>query len=105
MAQIISFPETRPTSPAPATPGASSGVAAEVHRLLPVSGTTRPGHGGAMPPLHELVARMRADSEQLTRSLGELQTAVRRLADADLPGQARALVDEAFGHPRAEAAR
>lgn len=105
MAQIITFPESKTTSPAPATPGTPGGVAAEVHRLLPASAATRPGHGGAVPSLHELVAQMRSDSQELTRSLGELQTAVRQLADADLPGQARALVDDAFGHSRAKAAR
>lgn len=101
MAQIIAFP----LAGKPATPKAATGLSAEVHRLLPADRSTDVSHGAtgeqAAPPLSELVARMRADTQELSRSIGELQRAVGDLADADLPGQARALVAAVVGDTRA----
>lgn len=86
MADIIAFPARNASTAAPAQPRAVS-----------------PERDGAVPPLAELAARMRAQSQELTRSLDELQTAVRDLAEADLPGQARALMAAALGDsPAAE---
>lgn len=118
MAQIIAFPTSRKTPAAHVEIAASTNVAAEVHRPLPQAGTTvqhpvkvqaaatsRSTREDEAPALHDLVAQMRADSQELMRSLVEVQTAVRQLADADLPGQARALLQEALGDTRATAAR
>ncbi|MDZ7712664.1 MAG: hypothetical protein U5L06_05950 [Rhodovibrio sp.] len=101
MAQIIAFPRAGK----PAAPNADAGLSAEVHRLLPADRSNAVGHGEtgeqAAPPLSELVARMRADTQELSRSMAELQRAVGALADADLPGQARALVAAVVGDTRA----
>jgi hypothetical protein len=92
MSQVIAFPRVAKT----AAPNAATGVSAEVHRLLPNARAhdlaRRPAGGADLPPLSALVAQMRADSHDLVRSMSELQTAVKALADADLPGQARDLV-------------
>jgi hypothetical protein len=100
MAQIIAFP----LAGKPATPKADTGLNAEVDRLLPPGPTTGLTHveaaDPAAPPLSELVARMRADTQELTRSMAELQRAVGALADADLPGQARALAAAVVGDTR-----
>ncbi len=106
MAQIIAFPRAGK----PAAPKADTGLSAEVHRLLPAERSIAVAQQGetaeqAAPPLSELVAQMRADTQELTRSLAELQTAVGALADADLPGQARALVAAVVGDPRAPLGR
>ena len=100
MAQIIAFP----LAGKPAAPKADTGLSAEVHRLLPPGPTTGLTHvetaNPAAPPLSELVAQMRADTQELTRSMAELQRAVGALADADLPGQARALAAAVVGDTR-----
>ena len=100
MAQIIAFPLTGK----PAAPKAETGLCAEVHRLLPQGQSARVGHGKmgapAAPPLSELVAQMRADTQELTRSMAELQRAVGALAEADLPGQAQALAAAVVGDTR-----
>ena len=92
MSQVIAFPRVAKT----AAPNAATGVSAEVHRLLPDARrhelARRPAGGADLPPLSALVAQMRADSQDLARSLADLQAAVKSLADADLPGQARDLV-------------
>ena len=101
MAQIVAFPRAGK----PAAPNTATGLSAEVHRLLPANRSPAVGQGEtgeqAVPPLSELLAQMRADTQELTRSLAELQTAVGALVDADLPGQARALVAEVVGDTRA----
>lgn len=95
MADIIAFParNTAPAAPAaPATPATPVTHAASAKpRATPAANET------ALPSLFELTARMRDESRELTRSLGELQTAVRELVEADLPGEARALVAETLG--------
>jgi hypothetical protein len=100
MAQIIAFPLTGK----PAAPKAETGLSAEVHRLLPPGESASVGHGErggpAAPPLSELVAQMHADTQELARSIAELQRAVGALAEADLPGQARALVAAVVGDTR-----
>jgi hypothetical protein len=100
LAQIIAFPRAGK----PATPNAEAGLSAEVHRLLPPGQTTALTHvetaAPATPPLSELVAQMRADTQELTRSMAELQRAVGALAEADLPGQARALAAAVVGDTR-----
>jgi hypothetical protein len=43
---------------------------------------------------------MRADTQELARSIAELQQAVGALAEADLPGQAQALAAAVVGDTR-----
>jgi hypothetical protein len=92
MSQVIAFPRAAKT----AGPRTVPGVSAEVHRLRPAARSQDTGLRAAgaesLPPLSELVAQMRSDSQKLSRSLVELQAAVKALADADVPGQARELV-------------
>jgi hypothetical protein len=96
MAQIITFPATRHTAAA-AVPAVGSGLTAEVRHLTqprPASVPAAPTNGaGSEVSLAELVERLRADAHDLHRSAADLRTAVQALVEADLPGQAWAIVD------------
>lgn len=72
MNKVVAFPDRRQT------PTASQEVSNDAGKMS----------------LGELVAQMRQDYEDLARSMDELKAAVHQLADADLPGQARELVNE-----------
>ena len=108
MADIIPFPAARQATLAPASAvpaegvsaaGVSAagvsvaGISAEVYQLPAPAAPTNPAVGADAPAaLDTLVAQMRADSQALVRCMAELQGAVHDLVEADLPGQARALV-------------
>ena len=92
MADIIAFPTRNTTPVTPVTPATPTTPATAAKACA-----AHPANEPELPSLSELTARMRDESRELTRSLGELQTAVRELVEADLPGQARALVAETLG--------
>ena len=99
MADIIPFPVARQAAPVAASVDPAAGVSAAVYQLpaqpapvVPVR-AAKPAVGTDAPAsLDTLTAQMRADSQALVRCMAELQEAVHDLVEADLPGQARALV-------------
>lgn len=113
MAEIIAFPGARTPLAAQDRSAASglaaSGLAADVRSLVhdttavPAPASTRrrqTGAGADAPPLKVLAAQMHKESQDLARHLHDLRAAVTALSDADLPGQARALVAELGGGAR-----
>ena len=99
MAEIIPSPAARRVQPATASP-AARGVGAvprdrsdSMDRLPAAAEAAAAQRPEAASPLDAQVAQMRTQSQALVRSLRALQAAVHDPVDADLPAQARALID------------
>jgi hypothetical protein len=90
MAEIIAFPATRvhAAETPPSARRRETGAARDaVHATMADRAA-----GDPAPSLRVLTERMRRESQDLVRQLDDLRAAVCALGEADLPGQARALV-------------